>query len=307
MEKHPPVVIHTRVFETDGGGGNPAPVVLDATRLSENQMRQIASAFGAETVFVLDPLHQQADVRFRFFVPKHEMEMCVHATIGAVTVLVDRQRFVHSPLRIETLAGTISAAWTRGENGIDIMVEQFAPVFSPTSPSLEDVAGALRILPEAVRLDWGPLQTVSTARPKLIIPLEGTQLLDGLRPDFEALWHVCDIYEITGFYPFTLQTRSQALQAEARQFPKRAGYNEDPATGTAACALSAYLTKHHVLQDTFEGWHTYVIGQGYAMGHPSMLVAEAFVQHGMITKTRVKGNASITDEEALEWMGNNSA
>lgn len=303
MEKHLPVVVHTRVFETDAGGGNPAPVALNATHLSEKQMRQVATAFGAETVFVLDPVHQQADVRFRFFVPNHEMEMCVHDTIGAVTVLVDRQRFVHSPLRIETLSGTISVEWTRGERGIDIMVEQFAPIFSPTNPSLEEVAEALRIPLTAVRLDWGPLQIVSTARPKLMIPLEDTQLLDGLQPDFEALWHVCDTYEITGFYPFTLHTHSRALQAEARQFPKRAGYNEDPATGTAACALGAYLTEHHVLQDALEGWHAYRIGQGYAMGHPSILVAEAFVERDMITRTRVKGNASIQGEETLERMG----
>ena len=303
MKKQTPLVVHTRVFETDAGGGNPAPVVLNATHFSEEQMRQIAAAFGAETAFVLDPVQQDADVRFRFFVPNHEMEMCVHDTIGAVTVLVDRKLLVKSPVRIETLSGTISVEWTIGERGIDILVEQFAPLFSPTNPSLEEIAGALRIPPTAMRLDWGPLQSVSTARAKLMIPLENSQLLDGLQPDFEALWQVCDTYEITGFYPFTLHTQSRALQAEARQFPKRAGYNEDPATGTAACALGAYLTEHHVLQDVFEGWHTYRIGQGSAMGHPSMLVAETFVERGKITRTRVKGKASIKGEEIFDLIG----
>src|SRR2546423_11907672 len=114
MEKQMPFVVYTRVFEADAGGGNPAPVVLNATHLSEEQMRQIAAAFGAETVFILDPVQQSADVRFRFFVPNHEMEMCVHDTIGAVTVLVDRKLLVKSPVRIETLSGTISVEWTIG-------------------------------------------------------------------------------------------------------------------------------------------------------------------------------------------------
>jgi PhzF family phenazine biosynthesis protein len=302
MEKQTHLVVHTSVFEADAGGGNPAPVVLSATHLSKEQMRQVAAAFGAETAFVLDPVQQDADVQFRFFVPTHEMEMCVHDTIGAVTVLVDRKRLVKSPVRIETLSGTISVEWTPSEGGIDITVEQFVPAFSPTNPSLEEVAAALRIPQTAVRLDWGPLQSVSTARAKLMVPLEDYQLLDGLQPDFEALWQVCDTYEATGFYPFTLHTRSRALQVEARQFPKRAGYNEDPATGTAACALGAYLTEHHVLQNAFEGWHTYCIGQGYAMGHPSILVAEIFVERRKMTKTRMKGKASIKGEETIELM-----
>ena len=300
MEKQRPFVVYTRVFEADAGGGNPAPVVLNATHLSGEQMQQIAASFGAETVFVLDPVQQIADVRFRFFVPNHEMEMCVHDTIGAVTALVDRKLIVQSPVRIETLSGTISVEWTIGEGGIDIAVEQFAPAFSSTNPSLEEVAAALRIPPTAVRLDWGPLQSVSTARAKLMVPLESSQLLEGLQPDFEALWQMCDTYETTGFYPFTLQTRSRALQVEARQFPKRAGYNEDPATGTAACALGAYLTEHQVLQNESEGWHTYCVGQGYAMGHPSRIIAETFVERGKITRTRVKGKASIKGEETIE-------
>lgn len=34
-----------------------------------------------------------------------------------------------------------------------------------------------------------------------------------------------------GFYPFTLALKGPGTDAEARQFPKRAGYDEDPATG----------------------------------------------------------------------------
>src|SRR5713226_5529622 len=117
MEKRTQLVVHTSVFEADAGGGNPAPVVLDATHLSKEQIQQVAAAFGAETAFVLDPVVQDADVQFRFFVPNHEMEMCVHATIGAVTVLVDRKCLVKSPVRIETLSGTISVEWTTGEGG----------------------------------------------------------------------------------------------------------------------------------------------------------------------------------------------
>lgn len=36
-------------------------------------------------------------------------------------------------------------------------------------------------------------------------------------------------------------TQSSEYDVKARQFPKGAGYNEDPATGVAACALGAFI------------------------------------------------------------------
>lgn len=292
-------VIHTHVFEATPGGGNPAPVVLNASHLTTEQMQGMAASFGAETVFVLDPLQEDSHARFRFFVPQHEMEMCIHATIGAVTVLLDQHRLVRSPGRIETLLGPITVEWMEGRSGGEITVEQFSPFFATENPSLEEVATALGLPETAIRLDWGPIQSVSTARAKLLIPIADYTYLDNLQPDFEALWTLCDRYQTTGFYPFTLGTRSVLFQAEARQFPKRAGYNEDPATGVAACALGAYLTEHQVLQPKLQGWQTFTIGQGYAMGKPSLLTAATEVSTGAITRTCVKGRARIQTKETL--------
>ena len=55
-------------------------------------MQAAAAAFGHETCFVLAPTSAAegeagADVRLRYFVPRHEMEMCVHATVAASVLL----------------------------------------------------------------------------------------------------------------------------------------------------------------------------------------------------------------------------
>lgn len=141
--------------------------------------------------------------------------------------------------------------------------------------------------------DAGPIQSVSTSRPKLVVPLVDHETLDGLEPDFERLWALCDEYETTGFYPFTLRTRNSETDAEARQFPRRAGYEEDPATSMAACALGAYLARH---AGAGEGWRDFRIEQGRAMGRPGVLVARMLLGPNGIERTRIEGSATVEGE-----------
>jgi trans-2,3-dihydro-3-hydroxyanthranilate isomerase len=78
-------------FADGPGGGNPAPIVTDADHLSAQEMRRAAAGFGFETAFVLAPEAGGAR-RFRYFVPRRELEMCVHATgvaAGALAAYLD--------------------------------------------------------------------------------------------------------------------------------------------------------------------------------------------------------------------------
>jgi len=80
-------VLHAVAFADGAGGGNPCPVVFGADDWTDAQLQAAAAAFGHETCFVLDPTADEALVRLRYFVPNHEMEMCVHATVAAAVVL----------------------------------------------------------------------------------------------------------------------------------------------------------------------------------------------------------------------------
>lgn len=296
MKNLSPSIIHTTVFAATAEGGNPCPVVCDADNLSSETMQAMTAKFGVETAFVLTPDMPEAELRLRYFVPRHEMEMCVHATVGTTYALVQQGQITQSPVKIQTPLGIISVSWENDpEQGLSVMVEQFSPKFSDNNPDAAEVADLLGIPITNIDESISPIQSVSTSRPKLMIPLTDFHTLDELKPDFERLWEICDTYQTTGFYPFTTQTRHEDLQVEARQFPKRAGYNEDPATGVAACALGAYLTEHEVLSPKSQGWHHIQIGQGYAMQRPSIMGAELLVENSIITKTRIKGRARIVD------------
>jgi trans-2,3-dihydro-3-hydroxyanthranilate isomerase len=265
----------TVVFAEREGGGNPCPVVLGADGWETARMQALAARFGHETAFVLPPA-AGGDVRLRYFVPRHEMEMCVHATVAAAVVLGRAGRAVE---RVETPLG-VRRVWSDPEAGT-AMVEQFAPDFAAP---VEDPSELLRALgARPADLAAGPVQAVSTARPKLLVPQVDEAALDRLRPDFPALWALCRRLDVTGAYPFTLA--AERADAAARQFPVEAGYDEDPATGVAACALGAYLAHH----SGGAGRHRCTVAQGRAMGRPSLIAAEADREGATITATRVGG------------------
>jgi predicted PhzF superfamily epimerase YddE/YHI9 len=70
-------VQHWRVFPRGAAGGNPCPLVTDARELTAGQMRAIAAHYGHESGFVTSL--SGSTVRLRYFVPRQEMRMCVHA------------------------------------------------------------------------------------------------------------------------------------------------------------------------------------------------------------------------------------
>jgi trans-2,3-dihydro-3-hydroxyanthranilate isomerase len=269
-------IVQTVVFGDGAGGGNPCPVVFDADGLSTEDMQALAAELGHETAFVLEP-RAGGDVRLRYFVPRHEMEMCVHATVASVVLLAREGRAANV---VETPLGARRAT-VDVESG-RAMIEQSTPVFGPP---LEDPSRVLEVLgAEPVA---GPVLAASTARAKLLVPLASEAALDGLHPDHPALWSLCDELGVTGFYPYTRD--ASGADAAARQFPRDAGYDEDPATGVAACALGAYLTS----QAGSDGWSTWTIAQGRAMGRPSLITAESLRIGDGVTATRVGGTMRV--------------
>lgn len=281
----------TVVFRVAKGGGNPCPVTQDADALTTEQMQEMTKNFGFESVFLMQPDREDCDIKARYFVPLHEMEMCVHATIGSATVLVEKGHFVESPIYYQTAFGKIQVDWERDENGLHVSAHQFLPQFAKCNPTAEEVCAALRITPE--QLAPHPICSAATSRMKLIVPLKDRQTLDGLKPDFELLWSLCDKYDTTGFYPYA---EEQGADGEtvfcARQFPKRAGYPEDPATGVAASALGAYLAENR-LAPLHDGWNRFTVLQGFAMHRPSKICSEVQMENGKVVATRVSGSAEI--------------
>ncbi|HTU00746.1 MAG TPA: PhzF family phenazine biosynthesis isomerase, partial [Candidatus Sulfotelmatobacter sp.] len=103
-----PDVILVNVFAAGDGGGNPTPIVLDASGYDETRMLALTRSYGLESTFVFPPTRPaEADFRFRFFVPRQEMNMCGHATVGTLWLLHKAGKLRGTRARIETASGLV--------------------------------------------------------------------------------------------------------------------------------------------------------------------------------------------------------
>jgi len=254
-----------RVFPAGAGGGNPAPIVLEADGMSEEAMRGIARAYGHESGFVLRPA-KGADFRMRYFVPAHEMEMCGHATVGALWLLRKTGRWTGESATIETASGLVRGhVRNPGSDGEYIEITQPAGRLQAVdnAAQLARIAEVLRVA--AVDLLPLPVLNAATSRVKTLIGLRSVALLDALKPDFAAMQAVCEEIGSTGLYPFAVASTEQRI-FHARQFPKSSGYPEDAATGIAAAALLFGLREYGLVP---ADGGAVTVRQGRAMGAPS--------------------------------------
>ncbi|HZK33371.1 MAG TPA: PhzF family phenazine biosynthesis isomerase, partial [Tissierellaceae bacterium] len=79
-------VYEVNAFTDKLPGGNPAGVVLDSGKLSEEQMQNISREINlSETAFV--ERIKEDYFKVRFFTPVCEVELCGHATIATFYLL----------------------------------------------------------------------------------------------------------------------------------------------------------------------------------------------------------------------------
>ncbi len=251
------------VFTAGPGGGNPAPITLDADHLSNEEMQRIAEDYGHEAGFVLRPTNpERADVRYRFFVPRHEMDMCGHATLGTTWLLAREGLLKPGEVRIETLSGVVRTRISdTGAVAISQPKGRVVDVDPKHRAAILDILG----ITDRDTLDL-PIVNAATSRVKTLVPLVSPVTVNRLTPDFERMEKLCEDIGSTGLYPFACDWDDERTY-HARQFPKASGFPEDAATGIAATAL-IYGLRHYGLIGTRK---TIRVRQGEAMGRPSRL------------------------------------
>lgn len=225
------------VFTHQGKGGNPCPLVVDARDMSGEEMQAVARKHGHESGFVLPADSEDFDLTLRFYVPNHEMEMCGHATVGALWLLARNSLLSKTTVRIATQSGPVTGFLSKGADGTP-KVEITQPagrVGALTNEQTNDVLHALGIGRDA--LADLPLHNAVTSRTKTLVPMKDVERLDALVADPARVEAVCRRIGSTGLYPYAIRDKGERT-FEARQFPRSSGYPEDAATGIAAAALA---------------------------------------------------------------------
>ncbi|MBR0900302.1 PhzF family phenazine biosynthesis protein [Bradyrhizobium tropiciagri] len=282
------------VFAAGTGGGNPAPIVIDADGMTGTQMQEVARAYGHESGFVVPAqAGSGCDFEFRFFVPNHEMSMCGHATIGALWLLHQAGRLPGDRATIQTKSGRVEARIDdKAGDGVAIEISQPAGTAEPLSD--QSRAAILDVLGINVRqLSPYPIRNACTARVKTLIPLASVSMLNNLQPYFDRIEALCESIGSTGLYPYAPSDADPRI-FEARQFPKSSGYPEDAATGIAGAALAFGLLANGEVQPTSD---PIFVRQGIAMGRPSIMSVRFQLEGGRPTGCWLGGAVRYEDAE----------
>lgn len=283
------------VFTDRAFAGNPLAVILNGESLSSEEMQAIASEMNlSETTFVLPPTKPAADYRIRIFTPLKEIPFAGHPSIGTAHALVEEGR-----IRLEERLVTV-----RQEVGIGILpieIEQLPvgghiitmtqgkPRLGRTITDLQDILQALRISADEIGPDQLPVQISSTGLDQLMVPLRSLQRAATLTPDFGTLKDVEKRLNVSGCSVFALKTLRPDAQVHARFFAPSVGVFEDPATGSAAGALGAYLVAHKVFGP--ESPASFSIEQGSEMHRPSLITVTVHHAKGVPEIVKVGGKA----------------
>jgi trans-2,3-dihydro-3-hydroxyanthranilate isomerase len=288
------------VFTDRAFGGNQLAVFPDAREIDPKLMPAITREFNfSETTFVLPPDNPAHAARVRIFTPGAELPFAGHPTVGTAHVLavkgIVKLTGETTKIVFEEGAGPIPVT-IRAKDGVPYFAQLTAakaPEIGPEPPSRKQLAGALSLPVDSLRSEaWSP-QIISCGVPFLFVPVANRAAVAAARPNGNAWEEVFAGRATSEVVVFSMEGERPGSDVHARMFAPMLGIAEDPATGGAAVGLAAYLAARDPKPDGLFRW---VIEQGFEMGRPSILEAEADKAGGSVVRTRVGGSTVVMTE-----------
>jgi trans-2,3-dihydro-3-hydroxyanthranilate isomerase len=274
------------VFTTTRFQGNPLAVFTDGDSLSNDQMQAIAREMNlAETVFVQKPTDERALARLRIFTTREELKLAGHPVIGTWFLLAElgvvpaQEGGVH--VMQETGAGVLPVE-IRFKDGRPqrVTMTQTEAAFRPIKFRKTALAKSLGLSPKDFDPHLDP-ECVSTGIFNLMVPLKNRAGLGKISMNMFELRKLLG-KNATMAYCFASGGNGKVFSRGMLPWE----IYEDPATGSAAGSLGAYLVRHGKLAPG----HTLTILQGEEMGRPSHIEVEV-TQSGKKLVPRVSGAA----------------
>jgi PhzF family phenazine biosynthesis protein len=204
-------------FIGEGERGNPAVVVLLERPMDDAQLQQIAFELGvSETAFV----RRVGDGwSLRWFTPTVEVDLCGHATLATLHVLLNELGVPGGEFYFQTRSGVLSGRRLNdGLLGVDLPRADVEPVDVSV---LGNTLGRLK-------------ETYRAGASSILAVVEDYDTLCGLSVDTLELFLV----------PTSLVIAACAggpnVDVSIRVFAPRLGLAEDPVTGSAMCAVAPW-------------------------------------------------------------------
>lgn len=259
------------VFAEAPLAGNGLAVVLEADGVDDEAMLAFARETGlSETTFVQSASEAGtsggADYRNRIWTISEEIPFAGHPSLGTAVAVAISRGLDQVTFTQETGVGLQQVNVTRPDGGGADRVWEASVLQEPAEfgevIAADRVAAVLGVDADLIDSRYSA-QLVSTGLPALLIPMKDLEGLAACRGDASAL-EALGLGLTLNVYPFVFDVPTRSVRS--RCFALDLGDFEDPATGSAAGPLVAYL------QDILDVDRV-EIRQGVEMGRPSLIDA----------------------------------
>ncbi|WP_109830335.1 PhzF family phenazine biosynthesis protein [Reichenbachiella versicolor] len=275
-------------FADKGKGGNPAGVVLNADKLSDENKLEISKKIGlSETAFVSKS--KTEDFKLDFFTPNKQIAHCGHATVATFSYLKQIGILKNNSSSKETIDG---------KRKIEIIgdlafMEQLAPKYTDVVNKASVILKSLG-LKKTDLIHNAPIQIVNTGNSFLLVPVKSSEVLKNIIPDFDLIREVSDEFDLIGYYIFSTDTEHDAT---SRMFGPRYGILEESGTGMAAGPLGCYL--FDILKIKKKSFN---IQQGKYMKEPSpsLIIVKLRTENEKIKDLMAGGKGILNKELDIE-------
>jgi trans-2,3-dihydro-3-hydroxyanthranilate isomerase len=265
------------VFTDRPLAGNQLAVVTDARGLDTAAMQAIAREFNfAETSFILPPTDPANDAEVRIFTPEEEMPFAGHPNVGTAFVAARLGALFGKPvagqLRFEEKAGLVQLELLQGPDGVTgarCRAPRTLAIGAGVEPrTVAELAGLSET--DILTGRFGPC--FASVGAEFLLAEVTADALERAQPVTAAFQaHEGRIGQSAGLLGLHLHSRdaNDPSRLDVRMFAPLSGVPEDPATGSAAAALGAFLNSLSPSETR------YTLAQGRHIGRPSTIAVEA--------------------------------
>lgn len=251
------------VFAPAPFSGNPLCVVPDADALDPATMQALAAEIGfSESTFVTAAAGDRYAVRI--FMPDREIPFAGHPTLGTAYVLAAMGRI--GPVATQVVAAGEVPVEVDADTGT-VAMTQPPTTFGAEVADRAAIAAALGLPEGALRSDLPP-QVVSTGHPPLLVPLVDADAVAAIAPEARHVEPTCRASGAEELYAFAVVGEEGGRAIVDARYVGFGAVAEDPATGSAAGPLGAYLAARGLAPRA-------VVRQGAHLGRPSELLVDA--------------------------------
>lgn len=287
------IVYQIDSFTKEKFKGNPAGAVLNAEKLTSDEMQLIARELNnSETAFVFKPDQKDHfDYHIRYFTPTTEVPICGHATIGALYARAIEDQLNSCTLKINTQVGVLPIDILKVNNDYQITMTQGSFSLEPAfEPSIKQrIVDALGLKKEDLN-EKCPIQIASTGHSKVMIGINSRTLLNNLAPDFGTLAHLSKEIKCNGYFVFTFDSDDQDVLTYGRMFAPAIGIQEDPVTGNANGPLGGYLIQNRIVEVS-DGTFEFIGRQGEIINRIGQMKVEVIIKNYIPEIIRITGDA----------------